>query len=644
MPTILDIRNLTITAPHKILCDKVEFSLNSGSKVALVAKNGAGKTSLLKVLAGVEEAYEGDITYAPHIRMWYLRQDEQFDQEQTVMDTLFLHDSPEWQLIKQYELALASGSEDIADLVTQIQEMDARDYETKVSIVINKLKLHEILERPIKLCSGGEVKRVALARILIDDPDLLILDEPTNHLDVEMIERLEVELSRSKRTLLLVTHDRYFLERVCNQILELDHAQIYSYPGNYSRFLELKQKREDDEDMQRHQLKQVMRKELEWIRKAPRARENKSSFRTKAYYELEDKYKWLKREERIKSQKIEIDLAERRLGGKILRLHNVYKAFGDKKIVEKFSYDFRAWERVGLIGKNGVGKSSFIDLLMGSSLPDSGDIRRGDTIHMALYQQKQQPLNKTKKVLDIVKDKAEYITLGKGKKISASQLLEQFLFSPKQQHQKAYTLSGGERRRLHLLLILITNPNFLILDEPTNDLDIHTLQVLENFLLNYAWCLVIVSHDRFFMDKVVDHLMVFEWDGVISWFPGTYTERFEHKKNKQSVILSEAKWNGAKSKDLESQQPDEILRYAQNDVVTKHIQKKKSLSNKEREEYAMLSSEIERLETRKEQINLELSTGTLDHTAIKTLSTELAKLVTKLDEYESRWLELEDRM
>jgi len=441
MPTTLDIRNLTIKAPHKILCDKIEFSINSGSKVALVAKNGAGKTSLLKVIAGTEEAYEWEITFAPRTKLGYLSQDEKFDQEQTVLDTLFLHDSPEWQAIKAYEHAIANDG-DLETHVAKIEELNARDYETKVNIVINQLKLHEILDRQIRLCSGGEVKRVALARVLIDDPDLLILDEPTNHLDVEMIERLEVYLSRSKRTLLLVTHDRYFLERICDQILELDQGTMYSYPGNYSKFLELRQKREEDEAQQRHQLKQVMRKELEWIKKAPRARENKSSFRTKAFYELEDKYKSLKKIQRTKGQKIEIDLEHRRLGGKILRLHNVYKAFDHKKIVEKFSYDFRAWERVGLIGSNGVGKSSFIQLLMWDALPDSWDIRRGDTIQMALYEQKQKDLDRTKTVLEIVKDKAEYITLGKGNKVSASQLLERFLFSPKQQHQKAYTLSG----------------------------------------------------------------------------------------------------------------------------------------------------------------------------------------------------------
>jgi len=634
MSAILEIKNLTIPAPHKILCDKINFSITAWSKVALVAKNGAGKSSLLRVIAWEDEAYEGDVLFGPRIRMWYLSQDEQFDQSRTVLDTLFLHDSEQGQAIKAYEHALANNTDDLESLVQKIEELNARDYESRVNIVINKLQLHEILDRQVQHCSGGEVKRVALARILIDDPDLLILDEPTNHLDVEMIERLEVYLRRSKRTVLLVTHDRYFLERICYQILELDQWTIYSYPGNYSKFLELKDKREADEAQQRHELKQIMRKELERMRKAPRARENKSSFRTKAYFELEDKYKSLKKTQRNAGKKIEIDLAERRLGGKILRLHNIYKAFDHKKIVEKFSYDFRAGERVGLIGKNGVGKSSFINLLMWSSLPDSWDIRVWDTIQMALYQQKQQIIDESKTVLQIVKDKAEYITLGKGKKISASQLLDQFLFTPKQQHQKAHTLSWWERRRLHLLTILITNPNFLILDEPTNDLDIHTLQVLEDFLLNYKGCLIIVSHDRFFMDKVVDHLLVFEWDGIISDFPWNYSDYTYHKEQK--------KLEEEQSSDMQVR-PSSL--WETNDTLIKNqANKKKSLSNKEREEYAMLSSEIERLETRKQEINLELANGSLDHTGIKTLSTELAKLVTKLQEYETRWFELEERV
>ncbi len=637
MPAILDVRNLTIKAPHKILCDKIEFSINSGAKVALVAKNGAGKSSLLRVLAKTDEAFEWDIKLAPRVTMGYLSQDEKFDQDQTVLDTLFLHDSPEGQAIKAYEYAIANH-EDLEEHVAKIEELNAREYETKVKIVINQLKLHQILDRKIEVCSWGEVKRVALARVLIDDPDFLILDEPTNHLDVEMIERLEVYLSKSKRTLLLVTHDRYFLERICDQIIELDHGTMYSYPGNYSRFLELKQKREEDEAQQRHELKQVMRKELDWMRKAPRARENKSSHREKAFYELESKYKGLKRTEKSKGKKMEINLEERRLGGKILRAHNVYKAYGDKKIVEKFSYDFRGGERVGLIWPNGVGKSSFIQLLMGSTLPDSGDIRRGDTIHMALYQQKQKDLDPNKTVLETVKDVAEYITLGKWLKVSASQLLERFLFGAKQQHQKAHTLSWWERRRLHLLCILITNPNFLILDEPTNDLDIHTLQVLEEFLLAYKWCLVIVSHDRFFMDKVVDHLLVFEWEGEISDFPGDYTEWSTYNKLRNTKEAKEQE--AERVKELE----EKNAQVSHNDAVLHQAKKKKSLSNKEREEYAMLSGEIERLENRKDEINLELSSGSLDHTAIKTLSTELAKLVTKLGEYEERWFELEERV
>ncbi len=629
MATILEVRNITIKAPHKILCNKIDFSLNWWSKTALVAKNWAWKSSLLQVIAWKNEAFDWTIKFAPQAEMWYLSQDEKFDEESSVIDILFLHNSPEWHAIKAYEHALSTGNGNIESLVQRIEDLWAWDYESRVNIVINKLKLHEILDRKIKKCSWGEIKRVALARILIDDPDLLILDEPTNHLDIEMIERLEIYLKRTTRTLLLVTHDRYFLERVCDQILELDQWELYIYPGNYSKFLELRQKREDDEAIQRHQLKQVLRKELERIKKAPRARENKSSFRTKAYYKIEDKYKSLKKVEKTKNQSIEIDLQQRRIWGKILRLHNISKSFWDKKIVDTYNYDFRAGERVALIWKNGVGKSSFIQLLMGTTLPDSWEIRRWETIKMALYEQKQKILDESKTVLQLVKDKAEYITIWKWQKISASQLLERFLFNPKQQHQKAYTLSGWERRRLHLLQILITNPNFLILDEPTNDLDIHTLQVLEDFLLSYKWCLIIVSHDRFFVDKVVDHLLIFEWEGIITEFPWNYSDwSFTNKKNQTPVVETKEKSSSTNNEE----------------VISLHIQKKKSLTNKEREQYKMLSSEIERLERRKEEINLELSSWNLQHESIKKLSSELAKVVEKLQEYEDSWFLLEERL
>ncbi len=626
--TLLDVKNLSIIAPHKTLCDKVEFSIPSAAKVALVARNGAWKSTLLKIVAGKDEALEWDILYLPRVKVWYLSQTDEFDLSATVQETLFAHDNEQWQAIVAYEKALAEWNDDALEwLVEQLTELDAWDYESKVNIVINQLQLKHLLDQKIETCSGWELKRLSLAKILIDDPDFLILDEPTNHLDLEMIERLETYLKRSNRTLLLVTHDRYFLERVCDKIIELDHGKIYSYPGNYTKYRELKAKRMEEQDKQRHKMKQVMRREVEWMRKAPRARETKSSHREKEFYDLESTYKDLKRTAHKAAKKLDISIEERRIGGKILRLHNVCKSYGEKIITNGFSYDFRAGERVWLIWKNWVGKSTFIKLLMEQETPDTWEVRRGETIQMWLYEQKQKKIDESKKVIDVVKDIAEYITIWWWKRLSAAQLLEQFLFDAKQQHQKAYTLSGWERRRLHLLTILIANPNFLILDEPTNDLDIATLQILEDFLMKYRWCLVIVSHDRFFMDKVVDHLLVFEGAWVINDFPGNYSERAEYRRTGKSVIL-------------ETKQTEEDEEQA----IQEHIQSKKSLTNKEREEYQMITVEIEKLEQRRQEINTLFQQPNLDHSIIKDLSQELAKISERLEEFEERWFELEERV
>lgn len=630
---LLDVKLLTIVAPHKTLCDQVEFSIPSWWKIALVARNWAGKSSLLRVIAGIDEGYESDINLLPRVRIWYLSQQDNFDPKATVYEMLFAHDNEIGQTIIKYEKALAVDDHDLmAKLVEKITELDAREYESKVNIVINQLQLAPLLEQTIEKCSWGELKRLSLAKILIDDPDFLVLDEPTNHLDLDMIERLETYLKRSTRTLLLVTHDRYFLERVCTTILELEHGKIYTYPWNYSKFIELKAKRAEEQELQRHKMKQVMRRELEWMRKAPRARETKSSHREKEFYELEATYKHLKKTAHKASKKLDISLDQRRVWGKILRLHNVCKSYGEKIITNWFSYDFRAGDRVWLIGKNWVWKSSFIKLLMWKEIPNSGEVRQGDTITMALYEQKQKKIDESKKVIDVVKDVAEYITIWGGKRLSAAQLLERFLFDAKQQHQKAYTLSGWERRRLHLLTILISNPNFLILDEPTNDLDIHTLQILEDFLLSYTGCLVIVSHDRFFMDKVVDHLLVFEWNWVINDFPGNYSERTESKKHV----------NWKQGRDALVVHPDEETVLENSDIVFERI--KKSLTNKEREEYKMITVEIEELETRKQEINASFQTWTLDHTQIKDLSKELTTISTRLEIAEERWFELEERV
>jgi ATP-binding cassette subfamily F protein uup len=635
---ILEIRNLIYKVPHKILCDDISFSIWSGEKVALLAKNWAGKSTLLKLISGELEAFSGTVEVLSRIRVWYLAQAEEFDPQMTVIDAIFAHASEIGQLIKLYEHKLTTGDTTwIEKIMQRIEEMNGRDYETNVRIVINKLQLSDLLERKIEKCSGGEIKRVALAKVLIDDPDFLVLDEPTNHLDVEMIAWLEWYLKKLTRTVLIVTHDRYFMERICNRIIELDLGDLYNYPGNYSRFLEMKAKREEDAEQDRHEMRQFLKAEREWMAKAPRARESKSVKREKEFVEHEVVYSEMKRQSLDHKKRLDISLVKRRIWGKILKLHNIEKSYGEKVIVDNFSYDFRAGERVWLIGKNGVGKSTFIKLLAGEEDPDNGAVRKWKTIHMWIYQQKQRRLDPTKTVLDIVKEVATSIEIWWGKRVTAKQMLDKFMFPPRQQHQKAQLLSGWEQRRLTLLLTLIKNPNFLILDEPTNDLDIMTLGMLEDFLQAYTWCLVIISHDRMFMDKIVDHLLVFEWDGVISDFPWGYTAWEQDQFDKK-----EAETQKSDTLDIVDEKHIDEDSSTQK-VMQQQAQKKKSLSNKERDEYQRLWEEIERLELRKDEINNTMAWWNLEHKQLKEIWLELAQIATKLETYEVRWLELAER-
>ena len=627
---MLDLRNITIKSPHRTLCDHIDFSLLKGEKVALIARNGAGKSSLLDVIVGETHPWDGEVRRTPKVTVWYLSQKDDFDLDATVLDVLFTHENEIGQTIKAYEHALAIWDHDqLAILVEKIWELQWRDYETKISIVINQLHLADLLEQSISKCSGGELKRLALAKVLIDEPDVLILDEPTNHLDTEMIERLEQYLKKSSMTLLVVTHDRYFLERVCDRIIELDSGKLHSYPWNYSKYLEVKEQREEIESQQHHQMKQVLKRELAWMKKAPRARASKSVKREKEFAVLEQQFSSNKQQRFQQAKTIAFESSERRLGGKILKLHNVYKAFGEKKIVDWFTYDFRAGERVWLVGKNGVGKSTFIDLLLGRQHVDDGKRTAGVTVSMALCSQKDDIKDSHKKVIEVVKEVGEYMTLGNGKRISAAKLLEKFLFGRGQLYQRVDTLSGGERKRLHLLTILMSNPNFLILDEPTNDLDIMTLAMLEEFLRSFAWCLVVVSHDRFFMDKVVDHVLVFEGEGMITEFPGSYTDRYSEKHKTESIKL----------KTKITKQKTEVDLMAEEKVEYK---KRRSLTNKEREEYRLLEEEIEKLEKRKEVITVRMSNETLDYETTRKLSEEFAALIERLDVAEERWLELLD--
>lgn len=629
---IVEAKDLVYAVPNKLLFDEISFCIAKGKRIWIIANNGSWKSSLLQVLAGKDHVVSGDIHIVSGVRIGYLSQHEHFPQEATVADVLFAHNSKKGQVIKAYEQALLQDdTECLVQLVQEIESLGAWEYETHVRIVINKLCVSTLLEQTIATCSWWELKRLALAKLLLEEPDLLLLDEPTNHLDIAMIEWLEWYLKRSSCTLVVVTHDRYFLDRLCDTIWELTHGNLYTYAWNYSHFLRAKMQREEIEQKHLHQMKQVVKKERAWLNKAPRARASKSIKREKACIALEKQYQSLKRSSFQQQQQIDIAIQEQRIWGKILTIHNISKYFGIRCIVDSFSYNFRKGERVALIGNNGVGKSTFINMLLGTEEVDSWTIKRGSTIRFWLYQQKQEVFDTSKRVIEIIKDVAEYMILANNIRLSASKLLERFLFDAKQQYQRAYTLSGWEKRRLHLLKILISNPNFLILDEPTNDLDIATLQVLEEFLLVYTWCLVLVSHDRYFVDKVVDHLLVFEGHGVINEFPGVYSDRVARQQETGKKVPDTTKQTKNQQQDIVSS------------LLKQQAQKKKSLSNKEREEYARLGTEIEGLEQRKEVINLALSSWKLDHSAIKEMSNELALLILKLEEYEERWLALAER-
>lgn len=640
---LLQVRDLTLTVPHKVLCDSITFSIETSQKVWLVARNGSGKSTVLKAIAWLVEPQEGVIDILPTVRVWYLAQSDSFDPESVVFDALFAHENILWQTIRKYEEALESGDDQLlADLVVEIDELQWWDYETNIRIVINKLNLDGIRHQKIQQCSWWELKRVALAKLLIDDPDFLVVDEPTNHLDLEMIEWLEHYFKRSRRTLLIVTHDRYFLERLCDTILELDQWRLHSYPWNYTKFLDLKTQREETEILQHHKLKQELKRETERMRKAPRARETKSVKREKEFHALEKQYSMAGQYIERRKKKITFDLSNRRIGGKILEVKQLYKSYWDKKIIEDFSYVFSAGERVGLIGPNGVGKSTFIKMMMGEESPDRWQVNPGDTITMSLFRQKHVPIDETKKVIDIVRDVSEYMMTGSGKQLSASHLLERFMFPPQQQHQRAHTLSWGEKRRLHLLTILIQNPNFLILDEPTNDLDIETLNILEEFLLGYKWSLMIVSHDRFFMDTVVDHLLVFEGDGVVREFPGNYSEWKAVNEGKMDIAELEKKQSSntdwSKKAEIESSNDYSVDPQSKKQVS----QKRRSLSNKEREELKKVEQRIEVLELRKKELHSEMTEHATNHEKMSQLWIELSAVTSELWDIEERWLELNE--
>lgn len=604
---------------ERVLFEDLSFGINKEQKIAFVAKNGTGKTTLLNIMSRREEADSGAVTFRNDLRTAFLDQNPKLDPEQTVSEAIFDSTNPLVQAIQEYENCLANSADEVRmqAALDKMDELKAWDFEVLMKQVLTRLKLDQ-LTQPIGVLSGGQRKRVALARVLLDEPDFLILDEPTNHLDTEMIEWLESYLANQKLTLFMVTHDRYFLETVCNEIMELDQGQIYRYRGNYSYYLEKKSEREAVTLAEVDKAQNLMRKELEWIRRQPKARGTKSKARVDAFGDLKNKAS-----QRISTDKVELEINIGRLGGKILELHSLKKSYGSLPIINHFDYKFVRGEKVGITGPNGVGKSTLLNMIMGLEEPDGGKVVQGETVQFGYYAQEGLDVKDGMRVIEAVREVAEVIPLTKGRKITAAQLLERFLFPRSSHYQQVSKLSGGEKRRLFLLRILMRNPNFLILDEPTNDLDILTLNVLEDFLEDFPGCLLIVSHDRYFMDKLVDHLLVFEGDGEIRDFPGNYTQ-FRAWKKQQKADESKAK------------EPEKAKTKAAAPKV------KTKLSYNEKVEFEKLTKEIDQLESRKAELSEALSSGTLDNDTVMAHSEELSTIATALEEKENRWLELSE--
>ncbi len=621
---LLSVENITKTFGARVIFKDLSFGIEQGQKVAIVAKNGSGKTTLLRCLIDLDQVDDGRIVFRNGMRVAFMEQSENLNPEHTIMEEVFSHDLPELQAVKKYNLAMASGDESlIADSFEAITELNAWDIENRVHQILAVLKLEDTTQL-IDSLSGGQKKRVALAKVLIGEPDFLILDEPTNHLDLDMIEWLEEYLSKSKSTILMVTHDRYFLEVVCDTILELEDQTIYKYKGNFSYYLEKKAERQEQLGATIDKARNTMRKELDWIRRQPKARGTKQKARVDSFQDLKSVAS-----QRIDEDELDIPVKMERLGSKILEIHKMNKAFGDKKIINNFSYVFKRKERVGIVGNNGTGKSTFLNMIQGFEPLDKGTIAIGDTIVFGYFNQELIKVDENKKVIDVIRDIAEFIPLEKGKTMTAAHFLEKFLFPRDMQHNFVYKLSGGEKRRLKLMTVLMQNPNFLILDEPTNDLDIFVMGVLEDYLRNFQGCLIVVSHDRYFMDKMVDHLFVFDGTGEIKDVFGNYTE---YRKQIASNLKEEKKQNqieAKKAKETVEVEPEK-----------KEIPVKKKMSFKEKEEFKKLEKEIEQLEELKILQTEKISNPSLSSSEMMEAGNELSKTVEDLEEKTFRWMEL----
>ncbi len=619
---LLQIDSLSKSFGDLSLFSDISFGIAEGDKIGLIAKNGAGKTTLLNIIGGKEPYDDGRVVFRNDLRYAYLEQSPYFNSELTVLEACFQSGSDVVKTIARYEEVMASGdTEGLDKILSEMDMLKAWDYEQRIKQILGQLKIYNY-EQKIGELSGGQVKRVALANALISEPELIILDEPTNHLDLDMVEWLEGHLAQSGVTLLMVTHDRYFLDSVCNQILEIDDRQIYSYKGNYGYYLEKRDERLATQSAETDRARNLYRKELEWMRRQPQARATKAKSRIDSFYDLEEKAG-----KRQQAGNVKLAAKGSYIGKKIFEAKNITKSYGDVKITNDFNYVFSRYEKMGIIGNNGTGKSTFIKMLLGLVQPDSGEFEIGETVNFGYYSQDGLNFNEQTKVIDVVQNIAEVIDLGDGNRLTASQFLQHFLFSPSRQHDFVYKLSGGEKRRLYLCTVLIKNPNFLILDEPTNDLDIVTLNVLEEYLSQFKGCLIVISHDRYFMDKVVDHLLVFNGSANLQIYPGDYTQYRDWKSIQEKRVQEEEK--------QEKENAEKI-------VEKKKSAEKTKLTYRERQEFERLEAEIEQLEAEKEALSELLSSGNLSSEKLIATSNRVGEVIDLIDEKTMRWLELSE--
>lgn len=617
----LQIENISKSFGDLVLFSDISFTIEERQRIGLIACNGKGKSTLLKVIAGEEPHEGGKITMRNDIRVGYLEQEPDFEGDLTVIEACLRRNSEKADIITRYEAAIEGGDHSqLQHLMEEMDRLQAWDYENRAKQVLTKLKIKNF-NQPMKELSGGQKKRVALAAVLIEEPELMILDEPTNHLDLEMVEWLEEYLARMSGSLLMVTHDRYFLDNVCNEIIEIDDRRVYRYKGNYSYFLQKREERLQNLATETARARNLMRKELDWMRRQPQARAHKAKYRIDAFYKLEEKAAAMRDD-----SKVSLEIKSQYIGNKIFVLKALSKSFGDKVITKDFFYTFARYEKLGIVGNNGTGKSTFIKMLLGRTAPDSGTIEVGETVKWGYYSQEGLSFNEQMKVIDVVKNIAEVIPVA-GKMLTASQFLQHFLFTPEKQHSYVYKLSGGEKRRLYLCTVLMSNPNFLVLDEPTNDLDIETLQILEEYLCDFKGCVIVVSHDRYFMDKVVDHIFVFNGDGDIKDFPGNYSDWRDWRIEEKAAAAKEAAEKAAKNTP-----PKQSYR----------TETKRKLTFKERKEYESLEEEIMMLEEEKASIEESMSSGTLDNDTLLKHSMRIQEVIELIDEKSMRWLELSE--